>query len=515
MKERTRRQQLFINMTAQIISFASNAIISFFLTPYIIRTIGSEAYGFVGLANNFINYASIVTTALNSMAGRFITIHIHRNDYEKANKYFSSVFISNVFLAVPLTVISVFIIVFLNKIVNVSSAILPDVRMLWILLFSNFIVGLIMSVFSIATFSQNRLDLTSMRNIEASIIRVGLILGLFAMFKPSVWYLGAATFVCAIYSSVWNVYYTRKLIPFIKINKNSYDFKAIKQLISSGLWNSVTHISSILSNGLDLLITNLFITSTAMGTVSVAKTFPSFILSTFGMLASVFMPELTISYAKNDFDDIKNQLNSSIKLLGFFSCIPITFFALFGRELFALWVPTQDAEVLHIISLFCILAFPVGLPLEPLWNIFTVTNKVKQSSLFLLSNAMGSTLLVFVFLHFTNNELAKLCIIVGTSTCFSLIRNLTFLPMYGAKCLGYKLGTFYPAILKNLISLVLVMLPSIALKQFVTANSWIKLIACGVVIAVFGVIINYFFLLGKKERSIIRNKAFGVLKKFK
>ena len=83
------KRQLTINLVAQIIALAVNLFISFYVTPYIIEMVGVDAYGFVGLSNEFIGYAQIITVALNSMASRFITIRIHENDYENANKYFN------------------------------------------------------------------------------------------------------------------------------------------------------------------------------------------------------------------------------------------------------------------------------------------------------------------------------------------------------------------------------------------------------------------------------------------
>ena len=61
-------KQTRVNFIAQVISFAINICISFFLTPFIIKNIGIEANGFVTLANNVVEYAQIFTLAINSMA---------------------------------------------------------------------------------------------------------------------------------------------------------------------------------------------------------------------------------------------------------------------------------------------------------------------------------------------------------------------------------------------------------------------------------------------------------------
>ena len=512
MKERSRTNQFIINFGAQVFVFASNFAISFFLTPFIIKNIGREAYGFVGLANNFINYITVLTTALNSMFGRFVTISIYREEELKTNKYFSSVFFANIFVSIPLTVASVFVVIFINKLVNISNAILTDVQILWAFLFAEFITGLIFSVFTVATFTKNRLDLASLRNIESSAIRVVILVVMFRLLKPSVWFLGFAAFICGMYVVFMNIYYTKKLLPEVKIKKKYFDFKMVVELITSGIWNSVNKLSGILSNGLDLLITNLFVTSQAMGIVSISKTVPTYILSAFSTISSLFAPELTISYAKNDFEDMRKQLLSAIKMLGFFSSIPISFIYIFGKEFYSLWVPTEDAALLHMLTVLGMLAAAVGWPLEPLWNIFTITNKVKQSSLFLLSNAVLSTLLVFILLNFTDNETTKMCVVVGVSTTISVIRSVTFLPMYGAKCLNFKLTTFFPTIIKNTVSIVVISLSSLLLKQFVSADTWFKLILCGVIVSAFSCIFNWFFLLGKAERNKIISKLSKIVK---
>ena len=64
-------------MAAQLLAFAVNMGISFLLAP-IIEAKMENTYGFVTLANQFVLYAQIVVSALNTMASRFITIHIHK-----------------------------------------------------------------------------------------------------------------------------------------------------------------------------------------------------------------------------------------------------------------------------------------------------------------------------------------------------------------------------------------------------------------------------------------------------
>ncbi|MGN1432220.1 MAG: hypothetical protein ACI4XI_00820, partial [Ruminococcus sp.] len=77
MANKSTGKQMSINIIASIVAFGVTIGINFFLTPYLVSSLGTEAYGFIGLANNFVQYATIVTSALNSMAGRFISVEYH------------------------------------------------------------------------------------------------------------------------------------------------------------------------------------------------------------------------------------------------------------------------------------------------------------------------------------------------------------------------------------------------------------------------------------------------------
>ena len=500
------KKQTGINLIAQIIAFGINLGISFFLTPFIIEKVGVEANGFVALANNFIEYAQLVTVAINSMAGRFITIRIHQKKQEEANKYFSSVFIANLIISIILTTLSVIVILFINNLVNISDSILNDVRILWSFIFANFILSLFTSVFNVSTFVKNRLDLNAFCNIKGYLIRIVILLFCYIVLDVHVWYIGMALFFMGLYNLLKNIYYSKKLTPELKINKTYFDIKAILELIKSGIWNTLSKLSSILSSGLDLLITNIFINATAMGVLSLSKTIPTIILSLFGTIASIFAPSLTISYASKDNTSMKKQLINSIKLLGILSSIPLAILIGFGKEFYTLWAPSQDSGLLYTLTLINCLNLVFCLPLEPLYNIFTATNKIKTSSLALITFSTLSIISTFIILKLVPNNInIKMFTIIGTSSFYNIIRVLTFLPMYGAKCLDLKLNTFYSVIFKNTISVVVLSIIAIIIKTILTINDWLSLLLVCVFIAIVGLIINTLIILNKNDRLYIIN----------
>ena len=131
-----KNSRLGISLVANIISTLVSLGVSFVLTPYLIRTIGKEAYSFFPLANNFVSYMTIFSLALNSMVSRFITIAIAENKLGKAHTYFSTVFFSNIILSIFLLIPIFIIIALIDQFLDIPSGQLVDVRILFILIFA-------------------------------------------------------------------------------------------------------------------------------------------------------------------------------------------------------------------------------------------------------------------------------------------------------------------------------------------------------------------------------------------
>ena len=131
--DRNVNRQKALNMASSIAVFVLNLCVSFFLTPYIVEKLGTSAYGFVGLSNNIINYSTLLTVAVNSMGGRFVTVSAHRHDIKEANIYMSSVFFANLTIAILILCIFIIVTLFLPELIRSPSSLVLDVQTLFFL----------------------------------------------------------------------------------------------------------------------------------------------------------------------------------------------------------------------------------------------------------------------------------------------------------------------------------------------------------------------------------------------
>lgn len=496
-----KEKAFIVNMVGSLLTFLVSFGINFLFTPYITETVGGEAYGFVQLANNMVNYITIITVALNSVAGRFITVSYHKGQKREANQYFSSVFVANVVMAAVLSFVAVPVIANLEHFFEIPAALVVSVKQLFVFIYLNFVLTLLATVYTTATFITNKLYLSSIANIVTALLKVLILCLLFGVLTPNVAYIGIATCISTLAGLILNIIYTKRLIPDIRVKKADVSQKKVWELFTSGIWSSVTKLSQVLSDGLDLLITNIWISAYYMGQLSIAQTIPTYVASLLSMIISLFNPNLTLSYAKDNVEEMVTELKTSMKLTGFFSNIIFAFMLVFGDYFFRLWVPNQDYNLIYRLSLIIMMSVLVSGVTTSLNNVFLITNKLKVNSLFWLCISVLNVVLVAICLNATSLGIYA---VAGISKFTGAIGNFIYLPLYASKCLKVKWNTFYPLILKYMGTTGIMVGVFYLLKNvFITPNNWLWLIIIGAVSGITGCIINYLIFLEKRERDIL------------
>lgn len=501
--ELSRNKQNAINLVASVVNMLVGALISFFLTPYIVKTIGVEANGYVSLANSFISYATIAGTALNSMAGRFIMMSYYNNDHERVSRLYSSLLWGNIFLALVYGLLGFLCVVFLDKLIVISPELRTDVKILFALLFLSTILFTVTAAWSITPYIRNKLYLSSLNAMLSSVVRLLLIFALFALLPASVTLVGISILVTALLMAAIHFLFKKRLFSEYKAKFSNFSWAYIWILVSSGIWNTISSIGSILTSGLDLLIANLFIDAKAMGVLAVAKVMPGFVSTLNFTIANVFTPSLIIDYAHSNTKEVVRTINQSAKLISVICTIPLAFLFVFGKEFYRLWQPTQDAQLLFVLSTITIFGRVFFSGMQPLFNVFTVVNKVKENSLVTIFTGVIITVVTLILVKFTNLGIYA---VAGVSVFFCFLKNVIFVIPYSAKYLGLNKMAFMGTLTPSVICTALLCIIGFAIKWFMPLETWPQLILTTVIFGAIGLIVSVYAVLSSQERKVLFTK---------
>lgn len=502
-----RNKQLSINMIASIVAFVINMGISFFLTRYIVSQLGKEAYGFIGLITQFVNYASIVTVALNAMGARFITIKIHQNDEEEANRYFNSIFVGNIIMSIIIAIACIIAFFYLGSIFDIPNKLWSDVHISFVLVGIEFIINLIFSVYGVTTFVLDKLFISSAISIVTYVIKAFLVIGLFFFLPPKIFYMNICTMVVSIIIVISNIVLTNRLLPMIKLKKKYFDVGAIIELIKAGIWNVFTKLSQILNTGLDLLLSNILLGAASMGILSISKTIPSCFITFTNTIINIFGPQLTIAYAKNDIKELLEVVTRSVKIMTLFTSVFFAFIVVYSDNFYSLWVPTENANLLKILTILAVFHMPITSGMNIVYSIFTVTNKLKKVSMLLFGASVCNALILIGATNIFPSNIS-IYFIAGISSLLALLVMLFYSLPYSAASLGLKKTTFFKDLFICVGSNIMLIIVFAIIKYFSNIHNWLTLIIWVSISCIVGLILNLFVILSKYERNQLISKIF-------
>lgn len=461
------------NVASAIITLGVQMAVSFFLSSYLVATLGEVANGFTQLANNFVSYASLVTIAFNSMGSRFISAAYHRGKIEDSVAYYSTLIVCNVILCLIFLPVAIAVLANLGSIVDMGNADPADVGMLFAFVFANFGANLFVSLFCSAMFVVNKVYIQNAINLFRNVLNAALLVFAFSFFTAHVYYVSLIALLLTIASAPVCFIIKRRVVPKLTFNPKAFSDKFVRDLTSSGIWNTVNQCGNILTTGLDLLFANWFVGASPMGVLSVAKTMPTAITTLATTLNNNLEPELVIVYAKEGAEGLYRRLKLDIRLSNLIVAVPVGVFCALAPEFYRLWMPSLDARELAFLSILTICNFIPWAGLQVIYNVFTVMNKLKVNSVSFLCGAVLNLILVLFALNFTNLGTYA---IAGVSALISITRNLIIIAPYVAKLIGKSLWTMYREALVSLLSVGVTICVSLSITTVVATATWYGLL---------------------------------------
>lgn len=470
------------------------------LTSYITENIGIEAYGFVSIAKTFADYGGILTIALTSFVVRYITIHYYNNEIKEAQSYYVSSINASLVLCLILTVVSAIIVANLEVLIVIPDYLIATVKLLFVAVFAAFLATTLSTPFSIGFYTKNRLDLSGIIKIISYISEIIVILLMFKLFQPTLWFVGLGSLAASITVLLGNILANKKLAPAFHYDISLHSNKKVKVLISNGFWNSVNQLGNTLNSGLDLLVSNAMLTGIQTGQIAVAKSIGAIFSTLSGIIFQPLQPELLRTYSEGINESFIKQLKKSMKLCGFFGSLVFSGFFGLGSLFYKLWLPSQDAKLLHALTLVTVFTFIMDLFLQPIYYVNTLTVKNKIPCFVTIAGGLLNVCGMYFLIKYTNMGVYSVPI---TTAVIMFCINFFFNPMYASWCLKIKKTYFYPLIFRHLFATVVMCATFWEINKLINPCSWIGLIVCALLMVCIGAAIYFAITFNKDERIAV------------
>lgn len=497
-----RVKNLSVNMFAFFVQF----IINFYVTRTIIAKCGMEANGFLNLANDFIMYLSVVSSVLNSVSGRFISLAMNKGDIDKAKKYFSSTLIANFGIVIIFILAGSIFIPNIDKFLKIPVELVQDVKITFMFTLISYAITIVSSVFTVSTYITNKLDINGFRNAIQYLIRFVCILIFFVMWDVKIYAVSIASVIGAFCIGIANVQLTKKLTPELSFKVSNFNWNSVKEIMASGCWISISNLSTIFIRYLDLIVANLFIGATAMGLLSSARTMPNYVTSLITTLGALFSPEFVIIFAKGDIKGLSEKVKSAMKMMALIIYVPVCGLIIYAEPFYRLWLHSLTADELTTVvtlSTITVVQALFNATTLPVAQLSIVTNKVKLPVA--ISFACGISNLLVVFLALKYTDIGVYAIVIS-STCILLLRYIVFNCWYGEQMIGVAKGTFFKTLISIVPLCIILLCTMFFVKKIIVPDNWIMLVASCVVAGGVGYLESLLYLYRTKIIDVIRSR---------
>ncbi|MCA0756489.1 MATE family efflux transporter [Paenibacillus sp. N4] len=492
--------KVIYNLIASLTTFSLSVLISLWMTPYIINAIGTDAYGFIPLTQNFISILSVLTVALSSVIARFFTVAIQQNDFFNAQRYFNTYLISSIIISGFLLIVFFTLSLLIDDIINIPKFLTLDVEISIIISGLLLVMTYIGAVFDAAPFSTNKLYIT--KGIEAlnAILKAICVFILLTALTPKIWYVNLGAIIAGVLSFILGVFFFRKLLPFIKFNYKDFQLSKLKEMLSAGIWNSIGQVGVILFLAIDILVANKTVGAEKAGIYAAILQLPLLVRSLAGITANVFAPVVVTLYAKKNINALVEYSNKAVRLNGLLIALPASLICGLSSALLNVWLG-EEFETYNWLLVLNSIYLVFVLSVMPLNHIFTAVNRLKLPAI--VTIILGITNLILAYLLSGPVGLGLYGIVIASASSLC-VKNLIFTPLYSSFVTGQAFYKYYKGIIQPIIGAAFAVIVSIIIKFCYNISNWMDLIIAGLIITISYILFSYVSLLNREEKQRVK-----------
>ncbi|NIT61366.1 MAG: oligosaccharide flippase family protein [Aliifodinibius sp.] len=489
------------NVSSNYATFFISILIAFFLSPFIIHSLGNTAYGLWVLVGSICGYFGVLNLGFPTTIIKYISHHHALGEYSKINEIINTMLLFFSLIGVVVILIAAVFAPFAHNLFNVQADYISKLRIIILLLGINVAISFPLNVFDAIFRGLQRFDVANIIRIIVIILRAGAIV-LFLKAGGGLIALATITLIMAALECTIKATMCKRVFPQQKIDLRIADIKLLKQLVGFSLYMFIIAVSVQISFMSDSIVIGIFLTAEAITFFAIGANLVFYLRQFITQISAVITPIASAFGAKQDSDRMKRLLFTGTRYC-FMAVLPISvIYLILGETFIALWIGPEygpkSSQVLSILTWSYIIflsQFVAG-------SIFIGLGKVKVLA-FLHLGAAVSNILISILLV---NKYGITGVAFGTAIPL-LIQGTFILPIYVCRTLKvsivkYFLESYIPPLLSSIPFIIAVLLA----RYFMTINSLTVFMIYAATLMIIYIIFEFGFAFENQHRKQILEK---------
>ena len=506
MSDNQRVRTTTINALTNYFRFFLSMLISFWLIPFIIRSLGQDLYGLWSLTFSIIGFFSLLDFGFGLGVVKWTGETRVNKNLEYRNTMLSTILFVYVILAIGGMLILGAFSFFYGKLFSIPEPLIPiAVTLLLILGVRSLLIQIPMSLFKGVLFGEQRIYLINIIQIISSVVYA---FSAFLALRNDLGVIGLATVNCLTFFGE-NVLYL--LFAYRKTEKLSLSFKKVKksfirEALSFSAYSFITTIAGLVLFQTDTMIVQLTLNLELVGVYAVALKINEYAFLLSKQLVNVLTPLISELREKKEHDVLKYLLLDISKYVTATGALITFTIYVFSKELLVFWVGPNFLQA-NIPLLLLITSFMFTIPELIASNVLTMTGQhtftAKISVISIFTN-LGSSLILVQFMGLSGIALGTLISIIINNVILTLHKAAK---LYSFPYHHYITKVYLPVLLPGIL---LVAIGYILKYFFPVQGLWDMIIKAIPGVLVY-IILFWLFSIDREMKDKVRQKI-GLLR---
>lgn len=462
-------QTLSRNALTNWLNLAVNVIVLFYLSPIVVRELGTAQYGIWVLINTITGYVGLVEAGVTVSTGRFLNFHLGQRNPKKASATISTAIAFYVLIGLFLLVLLLVAPLCLPTI----SSFEPNLNSTQIYKIAQIQVVAIVFSFLTAIFAQllnsnNRIDLRNYVSIASVLLRAWLTI-ITLRNAGDLIDLAEVQLTTSIASLIAMVIISRQFGSKIPITLRAINRPAINELFGLGKWAMLNNISSKVDHQSDIVLVGAMFNSSSVAHYSVVQTLVDYALTLIENVISVASPDVTKRAGEGNIPEIVRFVDHGSRFSALFGVPVFVGIAVFGSNFIELWMGPEFSSAYYVLIILTVgkgvCLFSQGLGIA-IWAV----GQIRSLTILNLAVSIGSIATSIYFVQGTGLGIEG----VALGTCLAMFsQQLLILPIIGRRSLGIDLKWFYRVVIGRFILIAAILYPiALLLKNTSQIDNW-------------------------------------------
>jgi len=379
------------------VGFAVHTAIAFFLTPFVLASLGEVRYGVWALVIGLTGYYGILDLGFRQGMTQYMTRYLAARDFEQLNRTASTTWVALACCSVLVAIATLFFAAFAPLIFDIRADAVSETR--WCILINGLSMAVQFLYYPFATVfvATQRYDLGSAIGVGTRVFTaaatVAALLGGFGLIGVSVVHaLGSQLD----YAVRWRVAY--RILPELRVTPRLASRRSLWEVVSFGGWGFLLQSGERLISSTAPVIIGLFMPVAAIASYALARGLSYRIYGLFVPIAQVFYPAATHLDARGDRQGLARLYLAGSKFLLLLAVAAVVIAVLLARDFYQLWVGQMLSEdtLSTVVVLFYLLIAATALrAAQGVGNhVFYATRKLRQLGVLVLLEGLVSLALV-------------------------------------------------------------------------------------------------------------------------